>query len=1028
MKFTDIFIKRPVLAMVVSLLILLAGIQAASSLSVRQYPRSDIAVITINTVYVGANAELIRGFITTPIERAIASADGIDYIESSSAMSMSTIKVHLRLNYDPLKAMTEISAKVNQVRGNLPPESEVPSITVESADSEFAAAYLTFNSKILEQNQITDFLTRSVQPRLTAIAGVQKAEVLGGRTFAMRIWLKSERLAALNISPSEVRQALANNNVQAAIGQTRGSYTQVNLRADTDLKSVDDFKRLVVRHNAEGTIRLDDIADVVLGAEDYNTEVNYSGDTAVFMGIWVAPNANSLEVIRNVTKEMEKIQADLPSGLKGAVAYDATKYIESAIHEVVKTLTETLIIIIIVIFLFLGFSRSVIIPVLAIPLSLVGALFIMQVCGFSLNLLTLLSIVLCVGLVVDDAIVMVENIERHIQEGKSPFNASIVAARELAGPILAMTVTLVSVYVPIGLQGGLTGTLFREFAITLAGAITISAIVAITLSPMLGSRMLKAHREIDAPLAKSFDRFQAWYSKKLEYSLQNRKAVYIFWIGIALLCFPLYSFSPKELAPTEDQGVIFGVVDAQSNATMDQASHYGKVVNKAFMDIPETDFTFQLTSPTAGFAGMVLKPWNERERTVFDIMPEITQSLSEISGVRILPITPPALPGGGQFPVEFVIASTEDSKEIYNYALKLQEKMAASGMFYFNVLDMKVDQPDYQLSIDREKVADLGLNMQQVINDLGTLLGGGYVNRFNMAGQSYKVIPQVKRNERLTPEDLTKLYITGPQGKLIRVDQIASLNHTTAPRSISRMQQLNSVKISGVSGKPLSETLDWLENEAKQILPKNYSIDYTGESRQLKREGNTFLPAFLMAVTMIFLVLAAQYNSFRDPIVILAGSVPLAMFGALVFTFIKMPNPQMPSLTESFSSTLNIYSQVGLVTLMGLIARNGILVVEFANRMQEEGATKYEAIRQAAVIRLRPVLMTSIATVAGHLPLIFAGGAGAEARNSIGVVLVFGIAIGTFFTLFVLPSVYVLLAKDHHLDRHHLEELETGKV
>jgi multidrug efflux pump len=409
-------------------------------------------------------------------------------------------------------------------------------------------------------------------------------------------------------------------------------------------------------------------------------------------------------------------------------------------------------------------------------------------------------------------------------------------------------------------------------------------------------------------------------------------------------------------------------------------------------------------------------------------MPSVQKALAEISGVRILPITPPALPGGGQFPVEFVIASTEDSKEIYEYAIKLQQKMNASGMFYFNVLDMKVDQPDYQLNIDRDKVADLGLNMQQVINDLGTMLGGGYINRFNMAGQSYKVIPQVKRAERLTPEDLTQLYVTGPEGKLIRLDQIATLVHSTAPRSISRMQQLNSVKISGVSGKPLAETLGWLETEAGKILPKNYSIDYTGESRQLKREGNTFLPAFLMAITMIFLVLAAQYNSFRDPIVILAGSVPLAIFGALVFTFIKMPNPQMPFFTDGFSSTLNIYSQVGLVTLMGLIARNGILVVEFANRLQEDGVSKLDAIRQAAVIRLRPVLMTSIATVAGHLPLIFASGAGAEARNSIGVVLVFGIAIGTFFTLFVLPSVYVLIAKDHHLDKQHLADLEHGQV
>jgi len=1028
MNFTDIFIKRPVLSLVVSLLILLAGIHSISSLSVRQYPRSDIAVITINTVYIGANAELIRGFITTPIERAIASADGIDYIESSSAMGLSTINVHLRLNYDPLKAMTEISAKVNQVRGNLPPEAEVPALTVEAADSQFASAYLTFNSKILEQNQITDFLTRSVQPRLTAIAGVQKAEVLGGRVFAMRIWLKPERLAALNISPAEVRQALAVNNVQAAIGQTRGSYTQVNLSANTDLKSAEDFKRLVVRHNDAGTIRLSDVADVVLGAEDYNTEVNYSGDTAVFMGVWVAPNANSLDVIRNVTKEMELIKSDLPSGLNGAVAYDGTKYIESAIHEVIKTLSETLLIIVIVIFLFLGFSRSVIIPLLAIPLSLVGAMFLMQLFGFSLNLLTLLSIVLCVGLVVDDAIVMVENIERHIQEGQTPFNASIIAARELAAPILAMTVTLISVYVPIGLQGGLTGTLFREFAITLAGAITISAIVAITLSPMLGSRMLKAHRELDAPLAKSFARFQNYYSEKLNYTLNNRKAVYIFWVGIFLLCFPLYMFSAKELAPVEDQGVVFGIVDSQANSTVDQSSHYGKIVNKALMGVKDSDFTFQVTFPTGGFIGLVLKPWDERDRTVFQVMPEVRKSLAEISGVRILPITPPALPGGGQFPIEFVLTSTADSKEIYDYAVKMQEKMKASGNFYFTVLDMKVDQPDYQLNIDPEKVADLGLNMQTVVNDLGTMLGGGYVNRFNMAGQSYKVIPQVKRADRLTPEDLTQLYVTGPEGKLIRLDQIATLNHTTAPRSISRMQQLNSVKISAVAGMPLGDALNWLENEAHQMLPKNYSLDYTGESRQLKREGNTFLPAAALSFVMIFLVLAAQYNSFRDPVVILLGSAPLAVFGALVFTFIKMPNPDMPFFTDGFSSTLNIYSQVGLVTLMGLIARNGILVVEFANRLQEQGVAKIEAIRQAAVIRLRPVLMTSIATVAGHTPLIFAGGAGAHARNSIGVVLVFGIAIGTIFTLFVLPSVYVLLAKDHHLDRQHMEDLEHGQA
>lgn len=1024
MKFTDIFIQRPVVSIVVSLLILLAGFQAATNLSVRQYPRSDVAMITINTVYIGANAELVRGFITTPIERAIASAQGIDYISSSSTMGMSTVRAHLQLNYDPLKAMTEISAKVNQVRGDLPPESEVPAITIEAADSQFAAAYLSFSSEILEQNQITEFLTRSIQPRLTAIAGVQKADVLGGRTFAMRIWLKPEQMAALSVTPLEVRQALMANNVQAALGQTRGAYTQVNLRADTDLKTPEDFRQLVVRSSEEGIIRLGDIADVVLGAENYDVQVHFSGDTAVFMGVWVSPTSNSLDVMKAVNKEMEAIKADLPAGLEGTVAYDSTRYIDAAIKEVVKTLTETLLIIVTVIFLFLGFSRSVFIPVVAIPLSLIGALFLMQIFGFSLNLLTLLSIVLSVGLVVDDAIVMVENIERHIQNGEPPYQASIRAARELAGPILAMTVTLISVYLPIGFLGGLTGTLFREFAITLAGAVTISAIVAITLSPMLASRMLKPHTKVTAPLSKAFDRFQGFYNRKLEYTLQNRAGVYTFWVGISLLATVMYLLSTKELAPMEDQGVIFGIVEAPANATIDQTGHYARMVNEAFMSVEETEFTFQLTMPTSGFAGMIVKPWEERDRSIFEILPEVQQKLAQVAGVRVMGITPPALPGGGDFPVEFVIASTADVKDIYAVAQQLEQVMLNSGKFAFQLLDTKIDQPEYLLQVDREKVADLGLNLQTVTYDLGTLLGGGYVNRFNMAGQSYKVIPQVKRMDRLTPEDLSRLYVTGPDGTLIRVDQIASLEHSTAPRSINRMQQLNAVKISAVPMVSLGEALTFLEAEARKILPANYSIDYTGESRQLIREGNTFVPAMLMALTMIFLVLAAQYNSFRDPVVILAGSVPLAAFGALIFTFLKNWAP-VPHFTDAFTSTMNIYSQVGLVTLVGLITRNGILVVEFANRLQEEGKSKLDAVREAAIIRLRPVLMTSIATVAGHAPLIFASGPGAAARNSIGLILVLGMAIGTILTLFVLPSVYVLIAKDHQKDRERLAALEA---
>lgn len=1025
MNFTDLFIKRPVVSVVVSILILIAGFQAASNLTVRQYPKSDISVINIQTVYIGASAELVKGFITTPLERAIASAEGIDYVESSSSLGFSQIKVHLKLNFDPVRAMSEINAKVNAVRGELPPEAEVPALSIVSADTEFAAAYLSFTSQILSQNQITDYLNRSIQPRLASIDGVQKAETLGGRVYAMRIWLKPDAMAALNLTPTQLRQALAANNVQATLGRTRGVLTQVNLSADTDLSSVEDFKQLIVRRNNQGTVRLQDVADVELGAEDYDTVVSYSGQTAVFMGVWVMPTANALDVMKAVRLEMAAIREKLPSGMDALVSYDSTEYIETAIEEVIKTLTETLLIIIVVIFLFLGFSRSVLIPVFAIPLSLIGALFLMQVFGFTLNLLTLLAIVLSVGLVVDDAIVMVENIERHIEEGKKPIQAALIGARELGGPIIAMTITLVSVYVPIGFQGGLTGTLFREFAITLAGAVSISAIVALTLSPMLASRWLQSHKKINAPLGGIFDGFARVYAKSLTTTLQHRPAIYLFWIVIALMAGAMYQFSPKELAPAEDQGVIFGITETPANSTIDFNEFYVNQANDAYMSIEETDFTFLLTFANGGFSGMIVKPWDERQRTVFEIQPEVQEKLSKISGVRIFPITPPALPGGGNFPFEFVITSQADPEQIYQISQALVAKAMESGMFAFPpMIDLKIDQPSAKLHIDKERVAGLGLDLQTVTRDLAILLGGNYVNRFNMDGYSYKVIPQVKRTARLNPEDIEQLYVTGYEGNMIRVADFATVKTNTVPRSINRMQQMNSVKISGQITTSLDEALSYMETEAEKIMPQGYGVDYTGQSRQLRNEGNSFLPAFLMAITMIFLVLAAQFNSFRDPLVILAGSVPLALFGAMIFTFLKIPAP-MPYWTDGWTTTLNIYSQVGLVTLVGLIARNGILVVEFANTLQEQGKSKLEAVQQASIIRLRPVLMTSIATIAGHTPLIFADGAGAGARNAIGLVLVCGMAIGTILTLYVLPSVYMLIAKDHSQAEHLKQEYQN---
>jgi multidrug efflux pump len=1013
-KFTDLFIRRPVLAIVVNLVILIAGLQAIRTLSVRQYPRSDIAVVQVTTVYVGANADLVRGFITTPLERVIASADGIDYIESSSAQGLSTITVHLNLNYDTNAALTQIQSKVAQVRNDLPPESQAPVIDLQTADTQFASMYLGFSSADLDQNQITDYLTRVVQPKLSAVSGVQRADILGSRVFAMRIWLKPERMASLGISPTNVRDALADNNYLSALGKTKGSMISVNLVANTNLQTVDEFRKLVVKQKEGVIVRLGEIADVQLGAETYDDDVRFNGQTATFMGIWVLPTANSLDVIKRVRATLPEIEAQLPAGMKVGIPYDSTAYIQDAINEVLHTLAETLLIVVVVIFLFLGSFRAVLIPVVAIPISLIGAVFLMLVAGFTINLLTLLAIVLSVGLVVDDAIVIVENVERHLHMGEKPFDAAIRAARELVGPIIAMTITLAAVYAPIGIQGGLTGALFREFAFTLAGAVIVSGVVALTLSPMMGSRLLRSgasERGFAGFINRRFDKVRALYGKLLTRSLQYRPVVFVLWIGVVLMIVPFYMFSAKELAPQEDQSIVFGIIQAAPNATLDQTKIFSDQVYDVYKAMPENESVFQITNPGGGFGGMVTKPWSERKKKTSQLQVEASMGLSKIPGVRVISLIPPALPGGGSFPVDFVVASTAEPTQLIEFANTIVGKAFASGLFMYADSDLKFDQPQTEVVFDRDKLRAQGVSLSDAGKDLSTMLSGNFVNRFSIQGRSYKVIPQIQRADRLTADQLEKIYVTGAGGKLVPLSTFASLKATTEPRDLKRFQQLNAVHIQGVipPGVSLDTALKFLETEAKAILPQGFTVDYAGESRQLRTEGGKFLFTFMLSAILIYLVLAAQFESFRDPFIVLAGSVPLALSGALFFSFLGL-------------TTLNIYSQVGLITLVGLIAKNGILIVEFANTVQERGRSKLEAVIEAAQTRLRPILMTTAATVMGHMPLVFATGPGAGARNSIGIMLVSGMIIGTAFTLFVVPSIYVLVAKTHHAEPETAEE------
>jgi len=1010
MKFTDIFIRRPVLAMVVSLLILVLGLRSVGTLPVLQYPRTENAVVTITTTYYGADPDVIAGFITTPLENAIAQANGIDYLTSISQMSTSTITANLRLNYDADKAMTEINSKITSVLNQLPPGAQQPVVTIKIGQT-FDAMYLGFKSKVLAPNQITDYLVRVVQPKLQAVPGVQTAEILGGRTFALRAWLDPAKLAAYGLTGADVSQALTQNDYISGIGNSKGQMVQVNLSASTNLHSVDEFKNLVIKQSGGAIVRLKDIADVTLGADDYDSQVGFDGQRAVYIGIQVAPSANLLDVTKGIRDVFPDIQAQLPQGLEGTIVYDSTKFVNSAISEVIHTLVEALLIVTAVVFLFLGSVRSVVIPTIAIPLSLIGTFTMMQMFGFSINLLTLLALVLAIGLVVDDAIIVVENVNRHLEEGMKPMAAAIRAARELGGPIIAMTAVLVAVYIPIGFQGGLTGALFTEFAFTLVGAVTVSAIVALTLSPMMTSRLLKPPAELGHGwqarftefIDRNFTRLRGAYERRLHGSLNFLPVTATLAVIVLGSIYFLYTGAKTELAPIEDQGVIIESSRPAADATLDQKLLYSRQVYQMFASHPETAHVFQLDTPGQSIAGMVLKPWDERSRTSNDLQPVVQQQLSHIAGINAVAFQPPPLPGSFGLPIQFVIQTTEPFGRLNTVSQDFLHDALKTGLFMFLDTDLRVDLPQATIVIDRDKAAGLGLKMSDVGAAMSSMLGGGFVNYFDLQGRSYKVIPQVEQVSRLNPDQLLHYYIKASNGSAVPLSTIAHIETEAIPESINHFQQLNSATIQGVvaPGVAMGDALTALKNLANRTLPPGYTVDYAGTSRQYIQETGGFVVTFGFALIIIFLALAALFESFRDPFIILV-SVPMSIAGALIFIS-----------TGVGGATLNIYTEVGLVTLMGLISKHGILIVDFANVLQQQGKSKREAIEQAAGIRLRPILMTTAAMVLGVAPLIFASGAGAVSRFQMGLVISSGIAIGTLFTLFVVPAVYMLVGADH---------------
>jgi hydrophobe/amphiphile efflux-1 (HAE1) family protein len=1026
MHFTDIFIKRPVLATVVSLLILLVGAQAGFKLPIRQYPELSNTTITVTTSYPGANADLIQGFITVPIQQAVASAEGIDTLTASSTQNVSTVTLNLKLDADPDRAMTDVLSKVAQVKSILPREA-MDSVVTKQTGEGYALMYLSFNSKVMSASQISDYINRVVQPRLQTINGVANAQMLGGQVFAMRIWLDPDRMASLGVTALDVRAALAANNFTSAPGQVKGDFVQTNIDAKTSLDDPAAFGRLVVMGRGDSLVRLSDVAEIELGPQSADSSSVFDGLKAVFIGVYATPTANPLTVITDVRKEFPGIQKELPPGLEAAIAYDATNFIRASLWEVMKTLGEAALIVIVVIFLFLGNLRSTIIPIVTIPLSLVGVLAMLMALGYSINLMTLLALVLAIGLVVDDAIVVVENIYRHIEDGKRPFDAALLGAREILYPVIAMTITLAAVFAPIAFVSGLTGVLFREFALTLAGAVIVSGIIAVTLSPMMCSKLLKAKREgggggggLTGWLDRRFEGLKQRYQRRLHGTLNYRPVTILVLAGVVAATGLMYMTTQRELAPEEDQGILFTLVKTPQYANLDYLEDATQQLYDAYSSVPEKEHVFTINgmgNVHQGFSGILLKPWGERERNQKQVLQDLSPRISSLATAQAISFSPPALPGStGGPPVQFVITTTHDFRQLADVVADVEKSAKESGMFIFSDSDLRFETPQIEFHVDHDKANRLGITMADIGNSLATLLGGNYINLFDLYGRSYQVIPQVPREFRLNEDWLTRYQIRTKEGALVPLANVATVTRVVEPNSLTNFQQLNSATLSAVPfpGRTVGEAIDFLKKKAAESFPEGFTYDFQGESRQFVQEGNTLVYTFAFALVVIFLVLAAQYESFRDPLIILIA-LPTSIFGALI--------PLNAGL-----ATINIYTQIGLVCLIGLISKHGILMVDFANKLQEEqGFGRRAAIEEAAAIRLRPILMTTAATVMAMVPLLIVGGAGAASRFAIGVVIAAGMTIGTLFTLFVTPAVYTFIARDHQ-KRRALETLAEAEA